>query len=150
VRRIELGWWHIMMMHQRPTSSHPQPIRLKAKYCIKRIFKEKLWDRTKHGTWQFSCSVSFLFAAQPLFPMTYDIYQPVPLRHMAGSSRSGRFVAARTKTPRRGSSPSSSVRRVLTTRTEDSESVSSRLGTSASSWSKMMMHREEARARANT
>jgi hypothetical protein len=48
----------------------------------------------------------------------------LPGRHMAGSSMSGRFVAARTKMPWRGSS--------------------------TSSLPKMMMHGEEAHTRANT
>ena len=74
--------------------------------------------------------------------LTYRSLSSRPGRHIAGSSMSGRFVAVRTKTPRRESRQSSSVRSVLATCAEDSESVSSRRGTSTSSPSKKMIHGE--------
>mmetsp|Transcript_28069 Transcript_28069/g.69721 ORF Transcript_28069/g.69721 Transcript_28069/m.69721 type:complete len:205 (-) Transcript_28069:248-862(-) len=82
---------------------------------------------------------------------TYSSLSRRPGRSIAGSSISGRLVAAMTKTDLRPSSPSISVSIWLTTRSVACEPDSEpRRGTRASSSSKKMTHGAEARPRAKS
>jgi hypothetical protein len=74
-----------------------------------------------------------------------------PGRSIAGSTRSGRFVAPMTTTSRRSSTPSSSVSSAATTRSVVPPSVDCpRTGASASTSSRKTMAGDDSRARRNS